>query len=109
MVVLPPLTGGLLLFLATLRPMAAAQRRALAADEALGDHAARSRAALRDLTACGTGPERRGAARSWSTRPPRRPAPWPAGRRCARRRSVSRVSCPSWRCCWRCRGCAGGE
>ncbi|WP_371236913.1 ATP-binding cassette domain-containing protein [Streptomyces pimonensis] len=63
-VVLPPLTGGLLLFLATLRPMAAAQRRALAADEALGDHAARSRAALRDLTACGTGPgaARRGAA-----------------------------------------------
>ncbi|MER7491016.1 ABC transporter ATP-binding protein, partial [Streptomyces sp. NPDC126497] len=41
-VVLPPLTGGLVLFLATLRPMAAAQRRALAADEALGDHAARS-------------------------------------------------------------------
>ncbi|MGW3318510.1 ABC transporter ATP-binding protein, partial [Streptomyces fungicidicus] len=37
-VVLPPLTGGLALFLATLRPMAAAQRRALAADEALGDH-----------------------------------------------------------------------
>ncbi|MFD7699894.1 ATP-binding cassette domain-containing protein [Streptomyces caelestis] len=62
-VVLPPLTGGLLLFLATLRPMAAAQRRALAADEALGDHAARSRAALRDLTAFGTGPgaARRGA------------------------------------------------
>ncbi|MEU8652494.1 ABC transporter ATP-binding protein [Streptomyces sp. NPDC048737] len=62
-VVLPPLIGGLALFLATLRPMAAAQRRALAADEALGDHAARARAALRDLTACGTGPEaaRRGA------------------------------------------------
>ncbi|MEV6957750.1 ATP-binding cassette domain-containing protein [Streptomyces sp. NPDC051207] len=56
-VVLPPLLGGLALFLVTLRPMAAAQRRALAADEALGDHAARTRAALRDLTACGTGPE----------------------------------------------------
>ncbi|MFH9861065.1 ATP-binding cassette domain-containing protein [Streptomyces sp. NPDC017202] len=55
-VVLPPLICGLALFLATLRPMAAAQRRALAADEALGDHAARARAALRDLTACGTGP-----------------------------------------------------
>ncbi|MEU3255318.1 ATP-binding cassette domain-containing protein [Streptomyces sp. NPDC006997] len=55
-VVLPPLVAGLALFLATLRPMAAAQRRALAADEALGDHAARTRAALRDLTACGTGP-----------------------------------------------------
>ncbi|MFF0513024.1 ATP-binding cassette domain-containing protein [Streptomyces sp. NPDC004250] len=62
-VVLPPLAAGLALFLLTLRPMAAAQRRALAADEALGDHATRSRAALRDLTACGTGPEteRRGA------------------------------------------------
>jgi ATP-binding cassette subfamily C protein len=56
-VVLPPLTAGLVLFLATLRPMAAAQRRALAADEELGDHAARTRAALRDLTACATGPE----------------------------------------------------
>ncbi|MFC7910953.1 ATP-binding cassette domain-containing protein [Streptomyces nigra] len=62
-VVLPPLSLGLGLFLVTLRPMAAAQRRALAADEALGDHAARSRAALRDLTACGTGSAaaRRGA------------------------------------------------
>ncbi|MFC9467889.1 ABC transporter ATP-binding protein [Streptomyces coelicoflavus] len=62
-VVLSPLAAGLALFLATLRPMAAAQRRALVADEALGDHAARSRAALRDLAACGTGPgaERRGA------------------------------------------------
>ncbi|MBC7268254.1 MAG: ABC transporter ATP-binding protein [Streptomyces sp.] len=56
-VVLPPLTAGLALFLVTLRPMAAAQRRALAADEELGDHAVRTRAALRDLTACGTGPE----------------------------------------------------
>ncbi|MGZ3118878.1 ABC transporter ATP-binding protein [Streptomyces sp. H62] len=56
-VVLPPLAGGLALFLVTLRPMATAQRRALAADEALGDHAARSRSALRDLTACGTAPE----------------------------------------------------
>jgi ATP-binding cassette subfamily C protein len=62
-VVVPPLLAGLALFLATLRPMAAAQRRALAADEALGDHAARARAALRDLTACGSGPKtaRRGA------------------------------------------------
>ncbi|MBQ0885171.1 ABC transporter ATP-binding protein [Streptomyces sp. RM72] len=62
-VVLPPLAAGLALFLVTLRPMAAAQRRALAADEALGDHAAHARAALRDLTACGTGPgaERHGA------------------------------------------------
>ncbi|MFF6964399.1 ATP-binding cassette domain-containing protein [Streptomyces anthocyanicus] len=62
-VVLPPLAAGLALFLVTLRPMAAAQRRALAADEALGEHAASARAALRDLAACGTGPgaERHGA------------------------------------------------
>ncbi|MET9776942.1 ABC transporter ATP-binding protein [Streptomyces sp. NPDC006367] len=53
-VVVPPLAGGLALLLVTLRPMAAAQRRALAADEALGDHAARTRGALRDITACGT-------------------------------------------------------
>ncbi len=53
-VVVPPLLGGLTLFLVTLRPMAAAQRRALAADEALGDHATRTRGALRDITACGT-------------------------------------------------------
>ncbi|MFE7437023.1 ATP-binding cassette domain-containing protein [Streptomyces tendae] len=63
LVVLPPLAAGLALFLVTLRPMAAAQRRALAADEALGEHAASARAALRDLAACGTGPgvEQRGA------------------------------------------------
>ncbi|MFE0805398.1 ABC transporter transmembrane domain-containing protein, partial [Streptomyces sp. NPDC058834] len=54
LVVLPPLAGGLILFLLTLRPMAAAQRRALTADEALGDHATRARGALRDITACGT-------------------------------------------------------
>ncbi|MGW7280761.1 ATP-binding cassette domain-containing protein [Streptomyces sp. NPDC054844] len=53
-VVLPPLAGGLALFLLTLRPMAAAQRRALDADEALGDHTTRARGALRDITACGT-------------------------------------------------------
>ncbi|WND39593.1 ABC transporter ATP-binding protein [Streptomyces sp. BB1-1-1] len=53
-VVLPPLAGGLTLFLLTLRPMAAAQRRALNADEALGDHATRARGGLRDITACGT-------------------------------------------------------
>ncbi|MFH8974322.1 ATP-binding cassette domain-containing protein [Streptomyces sp. NPDC017890] len=56
-VVVPPLAAGLALFLVTLRPMAAAQRRALDADEALGDHAARTRGALRDITACGTQPE----------------------------------------------------
>ncbi|MFH8241262.1 ATP-binding cassette domain-containing protein [Streptomyces sp. NPDC018321] len=57
LVVLPPLAGGVALFLLTLRPMAAAQRRALAADEALGDHAARVRKGLRDVTACGILPE----------------------------------------------------
>ncbi|WP_217251001.1 ABC transporter ATP-binding protein [Streptomyces sp. AC602_WCS936] len=57
LVVVPPLAGGVALFLLTLRPMAAAQRRALAADEALGDHAARVRKALRDVTACGILPE----------------------------------------------------
>ncbi|MEU3895154.1 ABC transporter ATP-binding protein [Streptomyces sp. NPDC045251] len=57
LVVLPPLAGGVALFLLTLRPMAAAQRRALAADEALGDHASRVRKGLRDVTACGTLPE----------------------------------------------------
>ncbi|MFH9730251.1 ATP-binding cassette domain-containing protein [Streptomyces sp. NPDC017260] len=56
-VVVPPLAAGLALFLVTLRPMAGAQRRALDADEALGDHAARTRGALRDITACGTQPE----------------------------------------------------
>nr|WP_257101374.1 hypothetical protein [Streptomyces sp. alain-838] len=54
LVVVPPLAGGMALFLLTLRPMATAQRRALAADEALGDHAARVRRSLRDITACGT-------------------------------------------------------
>ncbi|MDG9722979.1 ABC transporter ATP-binding protein [Streptomyces sp. DH41] len=56
-VVVPPLAAGLALFLVTLRPMAAAQRRALDADEALGEHAARTRGDLRDITACGTQPE----------------------------------------------------
>ncbi|WCN05029.1 ATP-binding cassette domain-containing protein [Streptomyces sp. M92] len=57
LVVVPPLAAGVALFLLTLRPMAAAQRRALAADEALGDHAARVRKELRDVTACGILPE----------------------------------------------------
>ncbi|MEU1280907.1 ABC transporter ATP-binding protein [Streptomyces sp. NPDC005805] len=54
LVVLPPLLAGLVLFLATLRPMAAAQRRALAADEALGDHTAGVSRAVRDIAAFGT-------------------------------------------------------
>ncbi|WP_017539206.1 ATP-binding cassette domain-containing protein [Nocardiopsis halophila] len=53
-VVLPPMALGLLLFLLTLPPMAAAQRRFLDADEACTDRAAALRVGLRDLVACGT-------------------------------------------------------
>ncbi|WP_408639202.1 ATP-binding cassette domain-containing protein [Nocardiopsis endophytica] len=53
-VVLPPMAVGLLLFLLTLPPMAAAQRRYLDADEAFTDRAAALRTGLRDLVACGT-------------------------------------------------------
>ena len=53
-VVLPPMVLGLLLFLLTLPPMAAAQRRYLDADEAFTDRAAALRTGLRDLVACGT-------------------------------------------------------
>lgn len=53
-VVLPPMVLGLLLFLLTLPPMAAAQRRYLDADEACTDRAAALRVGLRDLVACGT-------------------------------------------------------
>lgn len=52
-VVLPPMGLGLLLFLLTLPPMAAAQRRYLDADEAFTDRAAALRTGLRDLVACG--------------------------------------------------------
>ncbi|MFD6415776.1 ATP-binding cassette domain-containing protein [Streptomyces sp. NPDC060194] len=51
--VLLPLVTGLLLFLATLRPMAACQRRCLDADEALAAEAGRLAEGLRDLVACG--------------------------------------------------------
>ncbi|MDA2804238.1 ATP-binding cassette domain-containing protein [Nocardiopsis suaedae] len=53
-VVLPPMALGLLLFLLTLLPMAAAQRRYLDADEAFTDRSAALRTGLRDLVACGT-------------------------------------------------------
>ncbi|WP_267245647.1 ABC transporter ATP-binding protein [Streptomyces sp. PR69] len=55
-VVLPPLAAGLLLFLATLRPMAAAQRRFLDRDEAFAELAGSLRTGLRDIVACGTQP-----------------------------------------------------
>ncbi|MYS11734.1 ABC transporter ATP-binding protein, partial [Streptomyces sp. SID6041] len=53
LVVLPPLVLGLGLFTASLRPMARAQHRYLDADEAVGRRAEITRAALRDIVACG--------------------------------------------------------
>ncbi|QBI55438.1 ATP-binding cassette domain-containing protein [Streptomonospora litoralis] len=52
-VVVPPMLLGLVLFLLTLAPMAAAQRRFLDADEAFADRAGVLRGRLRDLAACG--------------------------------------------------------
>ncbi|WP_235023680.1 ATP-binding cassette domain-containing protein [Streptomyces sp. WAC05374] len=60
LVVLPPLLLGLGLFLATLGPMAAAQRAFLDTDEALSDRVGAVGAGLRDVVACGG--ERRVAA-----------------------------------------------
>ncbi|MEU3184036.1 ABC transporter ATP-binding protein [Streptomyces sp. NPDC006923] len=54
LVVVPPLALGLLLFLATLAPMARAQRAFLDADEAIADRAGTIGAGLRDIVACGT-------------------------------------------------------
>lgn len=53
LVVLPPMLLGLVLFLLTLAPMAAAQRRFLDADEAFTDRAGALPGQLRDLVACG--------------------------------------------------------
>ncbi|WP_150244042.1 ATP-binding cassette domain-containing protein [Nocardiopsis quinghaiensis] len=53
LVVVPPMLLGLVLFLLTLAPMAAAQRRFLDADEAFTDRAGALRGQLRDLVACG--------------------------------------------------------
>nr|WP_107422217.1 ABC transporter ATP-binding protein [Streptomyces lushanensis] len=55
LVVVPPLALGLLLFLATLRPMATAQRAFLDADEAIADRVGAVGAGLRDIVACGAG------------------------------------------------------
>ncbi|MET7745492.1 ABC transporter ATP-binding protein [Streptomyces sp. NPDC005385] len=52
-VVLPPLLTGLILFLATFPPMAAAQRAYLDADEALSALSGQVAAGLRDVAACG--------------------------------------------------------
>ncbi|MFJ1747599.1 ATP-binding cassette domain-containing protein [Streptomyces sp. NPDC088116] len=54
LVVLPPLVLGLLLFLATLAPMATAQRAFLDIDEAIADRVGTIGAGLRDIVACGT-------------------------------------------------------
>ncbi|MFE1770767.1 ATP-binding cassette domain-containing protein [Streptomyces sp. NPDC059008] len=53
LIVLPPLVVGLLLFLATLRPMARQQRAFLQADETLSAHFGAVAAGLRDVAACG--------------------------------------------------------
>ncbi|MFD7794957.1 ATP-binding cassette domain-containing protein [Streptomyces sp. NPDC059759] len=52
-VVLPPLLAGLVLFLSTFPPMAAAQRAYLDADEALSALSGQVAAGLRDVAACG--------------------------------------------------------
>ncbi|MFC4611337.1 ATP-binding cassette domain-containing protein [Streptomyces maoxianensis] len=54
-VVVPPLLTGLLLFLATLAPMAARQRDFLCADEALSAQFGSMAQGLRDVVACGAG------------------------------------------------------
>ncbi|MGW2633902.1 ATP-binding cassette domain-containing protein [Streptomyces chattanoogensis] len=56
LIVLPPLIAGLLLFLATLAPMARHQRAFLRADETLSAHFGAVAAGLRDIAACGAHP-----------------------------------------------------
>ncbi|WP_406187076.1 ATP-binding cassette domain-containing protein [Streptomyces sp. NBC_01006] len=53
LVVLPPLLLGVAAFLATLRPLAAVQRRSLDTDEALADRVGALAEGLRDIVACG--------------------------------------------------------
>ncbi|MET4922659.1 ABC transporter ATP-binding protein [Streptomyces sp. PSRA5] len=53
LVVVPPLVVGIALFLATLLPMASAQRRFLDADEAVAEGVGAVSAGHRDLVACG--------------------------------------------------------
>ncbi|GHH42742.1 ABC-type multidrug transport system fused ATPase/permease subunit [Streptomyces candidus] len=57
LVTTPPLVLGLGLFLATLRPMAGAQRAALDAEEDFTDRVRATAAGLRDAVACGVQPE----------------------------------------------------
>ncbi|MFD7082706.1 ATP-binding cassette domain-containing protein [Streptomyces sp. NPDC002181] len=53
LVVLPPLLLGVAAFLATLRPLAAVQRRSLDTDEELADRVGTLAEGLRDIAACG--------------------------------------------------------
>ncbi|MFE2551267.1 ATP-binding cassette domain-containing protein [Streptomyces sp. NPDC059355] len=53
LVVLPPLLLGVAAFLATLRPLAAVQRRSLDTDEVLADRVGKLAEGLRDIVACG--------------------------------------------------------
>ncbi|MEU4353625.1 ABC transporter ATP-binding protein [Streptomyces virginiae] len=53
LIVLPPLLLGVAVFLATLLPMAAVQRRSLDTDEALADRLGELGEGLRDIVACG--------------------------------------------------------
>lgn len=83
LIVLPPLIAGLLLFLATLAPMARHQRAFLRADETLSAHFGAVAAGLRDITACGAHPTV--AARAYGlieaeARAARRLAGWAAAR-----------------------------
>ncbi|MGW8554721.1 ATP-binding cassette domain-containing protein [Streptomyces tubercidicus] len=63
LIVVPPLAAGLLLFLATLRPMAARQRAFLQADEDLSTQFGAVAEGLRDVVACGA--EERTAQRAY--------------------------------------------
>ncbi|KPC61807.1 ATP-binding cassette domain-containing protein [Streptomyces chattanoogensis] len=83
LIVLPPLIAGLLLFLATLAPMARHQRAFLRADETLSAHFGAVAAGLRDIAACGARPTV--AARAYGlieaeARAARRLAGWAAAR-----------------------------
>ncbi|MFL4495347.1 ATP-binding cassette domain-containing protein [Streptomyces sp. VTCC 41912] len=83
LVVVPPLLAGLVLFLATLVPMARHQRAFLQADEALAAELGAVATGLRDVVACGA--QRRTAARTHAlieaeARTARRLARWTAAR-----------------------------
>ncbi|MFE6377695.1 ATP-binding cassette domain-containing protein [Streptomyces roseolus] len=78
LVVCPPLVLGIVLFTASLRPMARAQHRYLDADEAVGRRAEVTRTALRDVVACAPPP------------PPAAPTRWGFGVAPAAQRALAR-------------------